>query len=96
MEEVKIRGVKIRYNKDWITIVDSWKIQDESDMRLILLRFKGKSPFAYKRTMESWIREWKAHNRLYKLGLFRSHTKDCDFDESEKWYRRLAYWIIGF
>ena len=49
-----------------------------------------------KRSVESWIREWKAHNRLYRLGLFKEHTKDCDLEENEKWYRRLAYWVIGF
>lgn len=64
-------------------------------MKLILALFKMKVNYKSKRTMKSWIKEWKAHNRLFKLGLFKSHTKDCDLEENEKWYRLLAYQILG-
>ena len=47
------------------------------------------------RDKKSYIREWVAHNRLYKLGLFKSHTKDVDMEEPIKWYYELIYWLIG-
>lgn len=47
------------------------------------------------RSFDSYVREWKAHNNLYKLGLFKSHTKDVDMEEPIKWYYELIYWIIG-
>ena len=38
--------------------------------------------------------EWKAHNLLYDLNLFRSHTKDLDLDY-EPWYRRSCYYVLS-
>lgn len=37
----------------------------------------------------------QAHNRLYRLGLFRSHTRDCNLEENEKLHRLIAYQILG-
>ena len=51
--------------------------------------------FTYRRSLDSWVREWVAHNRLYKLGLFRKHTKDLDLDEFESKFRLFIYNIIG-
>lgn len=47
------------------------------------------------RSFDSYVREWKAHNNLYKLGLFKSHTKHVDLEEPIKWYYELIYWLIG-
>ena len=41
--------------------------------------------------LDSMIDEWKAHNLLYKFGLFRSHTKDVDIDNE----RILKEYIEG-
>ena len=90
-----IKNVEIEYDDNFIRIVNSHKIQDQLQMMLILRLFKAKTSFTSKRTLNSWIKEWKAHNRLYNLGLFRKHTKDCDLEENEKWWRLLAYQILG-
>ena len=46
------------------------------------------------RTQLSYCNEIKAHNRLYKLGLFKSHTKDVDLEEPIKKWKEILYSII--
>ncbi len=92
---MKLGNVTIIYDNKDIKIINSYKIKTEREMIAILKTFKNRTGFQSKRTLKSWIKEWKAHNRLYKLGLFKSHTIDCDLEENEKWWRLLAYQILG-
>lgn len=93
MQKIEIYGVKIEYDSGNVRILDSYKVK--WGMKYILADFKEKTGYKSKRTLKSWIKEWKSHNRLYKLGLFKSHTKDCDLEENEKWWRLLAYQFLG-
>lgn len=51
------------------------------------------------RPLKSLEAEWGVHNVLYRLGLFRSHTKDVDLNYPQRWswlYRitwALTKWI---
>jgi hypothetical protein len=90
-----IQNTLIRYDDTVVTIVDSYKVTNKDEMFDILIDFIIETKYHSKRNINSWLKEWKAHNRLYKLGLFRSHTKDCDFEENEAWWRLLIYEIIG-
>lgn len=51
------------------------------------------------RSLKSLEAEWGVHNVLYRLGLFRSHTKDLDLNYPQRWswlYRitwALTKWI---
>ncbi len=47
------------------------------------------------RSIMSCLNEWIAHRRLYKLGLFKKHTKDCDLSADESYFRRVCYWILS-
>lgn len=94
MQEITIKGVKIQYDKTNVKIIDSYKVK-EKDMKDILTWFLIRTGYNSKRDFYSWVREWKAHNRLYRLGLFRSHTRDCDLEENEKLHRLIAYQILG-
>lgn len=47
------------------------------------------------RSIMSCFNEWIAHRRLYKLGLFKKHTKDCDLSADESYFRRVCYWILS-
>lgn len=94
MNEITIRGVEIQYDKNNVRIIDSHKVK-EKNMRNILEWFLIKTCYKSRRSLDSWLKEWKAHNRLYKLGLYRSHTIDCDLNENEQWWRLLVYSIIG-
>ena len=95
MKEIIICGFIIEYNEEIIRIVDSYLISQDGIMELILKEFIKRTGYKSKRSMKSWIKEWKAHNRLYNLGLFKSHTKDCDLEENEKWWRLLVYQFLG-
>lgn len=95
MKKVKIAGVEIQYNSKNVRIMDSYQVRNVKDMIIVLRLFKIKTDYRSKRSLKSWIKEWKAHNRLYRLGLFRSHTKDCDLEENEKLHRLIVYQILG-
>lgn len=92
---IKIWDLEIEYNSSNIKLIDSYKIKNKSDMRAILSTFKLNTGYKSKRSIRSWLREWRFHNRLYRLGLFKSHTKDCDLEENEKIHRRIIYFIFG-
>ena len=95
MQYINILGVDIYYNAENIRIVNSYKIEDTKMMSLILRTFVTITEYKSKRSLKSWLKEWKSHNRLYKLGLFKSHTVDCDLEENEKLHRLIAYQILG-
>ena len=81
---------------DNIHIKDSYEIDDkEVPHYLSMLNAALDGSFKYKRTIDSWAKEWIAHNRLYRAGLFKSHTKDVDLNEDESKFRLIIYNIIG-
>ena len=95
MKRINILGIDIEYNKNNIKIKDGYKIKDEVIMCYILTDFLYRANIKYKRSIVAWINEWKAHNFLYNLHLFRKHTKDVDLQENESKFRLLIYEIIG-
>ena len=95
MNKINILGVTIRFNENGVNILKSYEVTNVKDMIIVLRIFKISTGYQSKRNLKSWIKEWKAHNRLYKLGLFKSHTTDCDLEENEKWWRLLAYQFLG-
>lgn len=73
-------------------IMDSYQITSAYDMRRIIEALReGSLPFnaVWTRTEKSLVREWRAKNLLYSLGLFRSKTRSITFREKRSWY-----WII--
>lgn len=75
-------------------IVDSYKISSKSYMLSFIDFLLMDQKFAA-RTAKSYLREWQAHNLLYKLGLFKERTKDVDLNINESWFRRVGYTIIS-
>ena len=47
------------------------------------------------RSIRSYLCEAIAHKRMYKLGLFRSKTKDCNLEENINKVIEIMYYIIG-
>lgn len=78
-----IQGYEVYFNKNNTRIIDSYKIVDlEMDYVIQeLVSFRKENNLLVTRTNESYRNEIIAHNRLYKLGLFKSHTKDVDLEE---------------
>ena len=50
----------------------------------------------YTRSKRSMLREWAAHNGLYKLGYARERTGSVDMNEDETWLRRLGYFFLSW
>ena len=56
------------------------------------------------RTLNSYVREWKAHNRLYYWNINKDnkwskeiveHAKDCDLEENQSKFWAIVYLILG-
>lgn len=89
---------KVKFKKKNTKIYDSFRLDNyEIDVltELIILK-REQQGLKVTRTKKSYVREIKAHNRLYKLGLFKSHVTDTDLEEPIKWWVELIYRIIGF
>lgn len=83
------------YTTKLTTICNSYLIEDvPNEVRKIIAKREEKG-LPVSRSLRSYIAETKAHNRLYKLGLFRKHTKDTDLEEKIKKWLEIIYFIIG-
>lgn len=48
-----------------------------------------------RRSFNSYYKELLAHQRMYKLHLFRKHTIDCDLEEQIKKWKEIIYFIFS-
>ena len=79
-----------------ITLVDSWFVHDKATQVKILEELLEEYEWFRVRSLKSYLREWRAHNRLYYWGLWKDRTKDTDLNVNEYWYRRLGYFFLGW
>lgn len=86
--------MKIIYTKNNTKIIDSYKY-DVSLVVKTMLKERKEKGLPITRTSASYSKEIKAHNRLYKLGIARSHTKDCDCEENIDKCKDILFKIIG-
>lgn len=90
--------MQYKLTKNCLSIFDSYKVTKEKDMITFLTQIRYENPYKqyiiWRRSIQSLVNEWKAHNLLYNLHLFRSHTQTVDLDD-EPWYRRSIYWILS-
>ena len=90
--------IQAEYNGHSISIFNSYKIKRKRDMKFILTLIECASfnrGIFYSRSQNSWIREWKAHNVLYKLGIQRKRTGSVDLNEDETILRKFGYFILS-
>lgn len=76
--------IEFKLSKENTKIVNSYMIKMKKSMQneidaMITMREMRKFPVT--RSVNSYVREWKGHNNLYNLGLFKTHTKDVDLEE---------------
>lgn len=96
MEETKIKGLKIIYTKDSLTIKNSYRLTDIKKMKNIIEEALDKdSVYTTKRSINSLLEEWVGHNILYKLHLFRKHTVDSSFEKEIKPLIAFSYAILN-
>jgi hypothetical protein len=87
--------MKVKYTKTLTIIYDSYLIKDVAKEVRNIIKKRVDLDYITTRTLKSYIRETKAHIRLYKLGLFRKHTRNCDLEENIKLWKEIIYFIIG-
>lgn len=87
--------MKVKYTKKLTIIYDSYLIKDVAKEVRNIINKRVDSDYITTRTLKSYIRETKAHNRMYKLHLFRKHTKNTDLEEDIKLWKEVVYFILG-
>ena len=88
--------IHIQFNSNNIHISDSFRVVRERDMKRILMHIRSASlnrGIFYSRNTKSWIREWKAHNVMYKLGVKRA--KDVNLNEKQNFFKKIGYFILS-
>lgn len=97
MEETKIKGLKIIFTEDCMTIKDSYQIKNVEKIRNILMEaLKKTTIYNTSRSIKSLTREWIGHNFLYRIHLFRKHTKDSDFEKKIFKGTSFCYFLLSF
>lgn len=79
-----------------IHIHDSYKIKKEAEMNSILDRIVELDNNILKtRSRKSIIREWKAHNICYNLGLFKKSAQHTDIEAKQSLFHKICYFILS-
>ena len=96
-EQMKIRGIEITCYPDKIKIEKTYIINDKEKMEMILseILYRTES-FLPRRNMRSFIKEWKYHNRLYKMHIFRNYNKNIIFKNTQSKWCKFMCAIFGF
>lgn len=90
--------IELKLYPTYSKIINSYLISTKNDYKELidtLITCRKNLNYVISRSNKSYEYEVRAHNRLYKLGLFKSHTKDTDLEENIKWYLDLLFRIIG-
>lgn len=90
--------MKITYTKENTHIEDSHQIKLRKSMENEIdwiKCYRKALKYPVTRTTNSYIREWKGHNRLYNLGLFKERTKHVDLEENMPLWKEIIWLIIG-
>lgn len=83
---------------DNVHIMNSSRITKSADMKAIIkiIRVEAeKLGFKYKRSVSSWLNEWKAHNFLSERNVESDRTSSADLNEDEALLRRFGYFILA-
>ncbi len=76
------------------TIKNSYLINDIKEMENEIKRLYSQNILSHNRTINSYVREWYAHNWLYNHNMFVSHTKDADLEFNINIILEIGYWLI--
>lgn len=89
--------MKIEYAKNNTRVYDSYKYNNKEIKQAVqdIIDTRKELGLPVTRNKQSYISEWKAHNRLYKLGIEVHRTKDVDLEEDINPIRNFLYLIMG-
>ena len=94
-----------KYSKDNTHVINSYMLTSRNGIKKEvewIIKARKLREYPVTRSVNSYIREWRGHNRLYKLGLYKSHTKDVDLEEYIKAkdkilgiFKAIIWFILG-
>lgn len=90
--------LRVHTSENNTTILDSYQVKCTKDMKSILYLIRDNSKETSSvdiRDIKDMVREWRAHNLLYSLYLFRNKTKDVDLNTGQKWYTKIGYMLLS-
>lgn len=90
--------MEISYSQNNTQVKNSYLLSTKNAIReeveeIIDYRKLTKRPVT--RSVNSYVREWRGHNKLYKWNIARSHTKDVDLNENNNIIEELLWLILG-
>jgi hypothetical protein len=90
-----ILNTKIKVELNCTKVYDGYKVKDINKLVDEIIKIRKENKYKVTRTKKSYVSEIKAHNRLYKLGILRNHTKDTDMEENINKKNDILFRIIG-
>ena len=90
--------MRVDYRETYTKVYDSHVYTNDEIEQAVdeIIKTRKELGLPVTRTKSSYVSEWKSHNRLYKLGIQRSRTKDVDLEEEINSTRNFLYSILGF
>lgn len=90
--------MEIEYTQNNTKIHDGYKYDNSEIDKAVdeIIKTRKELGLPVTRSKSSYVSEWKSHNRLYKLGIEKSRTKDVDLEEDIKPVRNFLYSLFGF
>ena len=89
--------MKIEYHEKYTKVYDGYKYTNSEIKQAVKLIIEKRKELGLPvtRTESSYVNEWITHNRLYKLGIEKNHTRDVDLEENIDTIRNFLYSIFG-
>ena len=87
--------IRVKFTNECTTIYDCYKVKDIKNFMLYVMKKRQELGYKLNRSIDSYTKELKAHIRLYKLGIARSHTRDADLEENLTKDKGFIWQIIG-
>lgn len=97
--KVQSGAYKVSCSENNTNIQYSYRCTSISEMRSILKQCRSKNNMSHKailkRSILGMVTEWRSHNLLYSLGIYRDHTESVDLEYPQKWYYKIAYFVLA-
>lgn len=85
------------FRPNYTVVLDCYHYTDKQIKKLgeKIVRIRKLQGLIVTRKPYSYASEIKTHKRLYKLGICRKRTKDCDCEEKLDIILKIIYFILG-
>lgn len=91
---MNVQEIKYEICRENFRIIDSWQYKDKSLMTKFIELHLTTAPFN-RRSVKSYLREWRVHNLLYKFHIAKESTRDTDLNINEKLIYRIGYFLLS-